>query len=174
MVRVLLVVSFLVLVACDENAKSNERDNTVKSQDLTKINAKAIESLNYTDYALSEDAETIINQWEKYQELSIQINYLKKGDLSFFNSDKELLVDFIKELKDNIPESLQTRPISSRVTLVETFLLKLNDDLTLSNIKVEDKLESIKAVLESFSNLNFQINKNWSEIFLIVLNQSDM
>jgi hypothetical protein len=47
----------------------------------------------------------------------------------------------------------------SRVTLVETMILKLNDDLTLTNIEADDKLNSVLEVLIAFSNLNLQIDK---------------
>ncbi|MDC0007246.1 hypothetical protein OAE07_04690, partial [Winogradskyella sp.] len=79
--------------------------------------------------------------------------------LSFFNGDKKLLTDFIADFSKNIPERLQTNPITSRVVIVETKLLKLNENLTLSNIKTTTKLTSIVEVLVAFSNLTLQINK---------------
>ncbi|WP_296311787.1 hypothetical protein [Winogradskyella sp. UBA3174] len=152
-----IACSFLI-ISCD-NSKTDQT-SAVKNESQTelKISAKAIEGFKYDDYALSNEGQDLVNGWEKYQELSIQINYLKKADLSFFNSDKKLLTDFISDLNENVPERLQTNSITSRVLIVETKLLKLNENLTISNITTETKLSSIKEVLVAFSNLIFQIN----------------
>ncbi|WP_296386623.1 hypothetical protein, partial [Winogradskyella sp.] len=121
--------------------------------------AKAIENFDYTDYVLSENAEKVVANWEKYQEFAIQISYLKKADLSFFNGDKILLKTFIKEFKVGIPDTLQTNPIVSRQVIIETKLLKLNENLTIDNIDGKTKLLGVKDVLIAFSDLNYQINK---------------
>ncbi len=123
------------------------------------ITSKAIENFDYTDYALSAEADKAIADWEEYQELAIQINYLKKADLSFFNGEKKLLKTFIGEFRANIPDQLRSNPIVSRTVIIETTLLKLNENLTITNIEEQVKLLGIKEVLESFSNLNYQINK---------------
>jgi len=84
---------------------------------------------------------------------------LKKADLSFFDSEVQLLIDFIEKFKSTIPEDLQTNPIVSRVAIIETALLRLNANLTLDNIDSEEKTQSLKATFVAMANLNFQINK---------------
>jgi hypothetical protein len=148
-----------MVVACAEGVDTKSETQSNKTKDLNSITQKAIENFNYTDYALSAEAETAVSQWEKYQELAIQINYLKQGDLSFFNSERELIMDFTKAFFDELPKDLNTNPISSRVTVVITALLKLNDDLRLDNISLQNRLDSLKQLLVAFANLNFQINK---------------
>lgn len=158
-VLVFLNVFFVMLISCGDNQASTETSNSDNENNKTKITAKAIENFDYSDYALSSNAEGIVENWEKYQELAIQVDYLKKADLSFFNGDKELLKKFITDLKAKIPDTLQTNPIISRTVIIETSLLRLNENLTLDNIDAELKLESVKEVIVSFSNLNYQINK---------------
>lgn len=151
----------MVLFGC---GKSNSNDTASNSDENTtekefKITEKTVEDIEYTDYVLSIEAEEAVEAWEKYKELGIQISYLKKADLSFFNSESNLLIEFVDDFKSNVPENLQTNPILSRVAIVETTLLKLNADLTLDNITSTEQLESLEAVLTAYSNLNFQINK---------------
>lgn len=148
-----------ILISCGDQAKTSKSSSTEVADQKNPITAKTIENLNYSDYALSSNAERIVEEWEKYQELSIQVSYLKKADLSFFNGEQKLLKDFIKEFKAKIPDTLQTNPIISRTTVIETSLLRLNENLILDNIDDNLKLESIEGVLEAFSNLNYQINK---------------
>ena len=156
---VVLNILCLVLMSCgDDKSTIIDTDIETKDQKIV-ITAKAIENFDYTDYALSADADKVIVDWEKYQELAIQINYLKKADLSFFNSEKGVLKTFIGEFRATIPEQIRSNPIVSRTVIIETTLLKLNENLTIDNIDEQDKLLSVKELLESFSNLNYQINK---------------
>ena len=92
-----LSIFCFILIGCDDNKSNNEELETKTSNQKPIITVKAIENFDYKDYALSEESEEALENWEKYQELSIQINYLKKADLSFVNGDKELLEKFIVE-----------------------------------------------------------------------------
>jgi len=155
----LLILS--VLFGCGKSKSndtaSNSDENATEKE--FKITEKTVEDIEYADYVLSIEAEEVVEAWEKYNELGIQISYLKKADLSFFNGDSNLLIEFVDDFKSTVPENLQTNPILSRVAIVETTLLKLNADLTLDNITSTEQLESLEAVLTAYSNLNFQINK---------------
>jgi hypothetical protein len=146
-------------MSCGDDKSISEISVTETTNQKNSITAKAIENFKYLDYALSTNAEKEIANWEKYKELAIQINYLKKADLSFFHGDKDLLKTFIVKFKATIPEELQTSPVVSRSVIIETMLLKLNENLNIDNIDLRLKLSGIKDVLESFSNLNYQINK---------------
>ncbi len=148
-----------ILISCGDDKTATEVVEAENNGQKLSITSKAIENFDYTDYALSADSEKALANWEKYQELAIQISYLKKADLSFFNGDKELLRKFINEFKATTPETLRTNPIVSRTVILETTFLKLNENLTLDNIGGRVKLLTIKEVLVAFSNLNFQINK---------------
>ena len=157
--RFVLNIVFVILISCTGDKSTATVLETESADQEVKITAKAIESFDYTDYALSTNAELVVANWEKYQELGIQISYLKKADLSFFNGDKEVLKKFIDEFTSTIPSELNTNPIVSRTVIIETALLKLNESLTLDNIGGRIKLANIKEVLEAFSNMNYQVNK---------------
>jgi hypothetical protein len=155
---VLNILCFILISCGDEKSTTDVTETEITAQKVT-ITSKAIEDFDYTDYALSTESEETLATWEKYKELAIQISYLKKADLSFFNGDKDLLKKFIEEFKLSTPTQLLTNPIISRTVIVETTLLKLNENLTIDNIDGRVKLLTIKEVLVAFSNLNFQINK---------------
>jgi hypothetical protein len=155
-----LNIVLLFFVACGDSTDTDTKpESSETKQKDEKITQKTIDNFEYTDYVLSEEAEKAVANWEKYQELAIQVSYLKKRDLSFFNSEVKLLQEFVEEFKSTVPEDLQTNPIVSRVAIVETALFRLNANLTLDNIEPEEKVQSLKAVFVSLSNLNFQINK---------------
>ena len=149
----------MVMMSCGGNAPNEELITKANEQSNQKITAKVINDFDYTDFALSAEAEKELSGWEKYKELAIQISYLKKADLSFFNGDRELLNEFLIEFKEGLPKEFNTNPIQSRLTILETKILKLHDNLTLDNIDLNLQLESIKEVLQAFSNLNYRIDK---------------
>ncbi|WP_299363546.1 hypothetical protein [Winogradskyella sp.] len=154
-----LNIFFILLMGCGgDKEASGTTDKETTSQKIA-ITEKTISGFEFTDYALSANGEKVVANWDKYQELAIQVSYLRKADLSFFNGDKALLKGFIDTLKLRIPDTLQTNPVVSRTTIVETTLLRLNENLTLDNISDSLKLQSVKEVLVAFSNLNYQINK---------------
>ena len=157
--RVILTMFSIIVISCGDGQGTTETiEKTTKNQKNI-ITVKAIENFEYIDYALSSKAEEATAKWEKYQEMANQIRYLKKADLSFFNGEKKLLKTTIDEFTATVPEQLRTNPILSRIVIVETTLLKLNENLRLDNIDEHLKLMSVKDVLVAFANLNYQINK---------------
>ena len=154
-----LSIFCLMLISCGDEKDSTPLLETTNKNKKPAITSKAIEDFDYTDYALSPESEEALANWEKYQELAIQIGYLKKADLSFFNGDIEELKKFIDQFKTETPKQLLTNSIISRTAILETMLLKLNENLTLENIDDKLKLLSVRELLVAFSNLNYQINK---------------
>ena len=162
---ILLLCCVMVLSCGDDKSSESQTESIENTNQNAKITAKTIENIDYKDYALSPESEKMIVTWEKYQELAMQINYLKKADFSFFNGDKELLKKFIDEFKSQIPEEVKTNPTMSRIAIIETSLLKLNENLTIDNIERKDKITGIKDVFVAFSNLNYQINRKLERDF---------
>ncbi len=158
-----------LITACE---KKNENLNTEvsKTKDTeSPITSKKIATFKYTDYALSSEADVVIKNWAKYVELNTVINNLKQADLSFFKEDTAYINTFLTDFNTSIPKVLDTKSITSRLIVLETTMLKLHDDLTLSNIKPESQLASIKNLLEAFSNFNYRINtKIESDFFNLI------
>lgn len=155
----ILYIFCFMLMSCGEDKPSTEVSETENTIQKPTITTKAIENFDYTDYALSAESENALADWEKYQELAIQISYLKKADLSFFNGEKAILKKFMDEFKAGTPKQFLTNPIISRTVILETSILRLNENLRLSNVDESTRLLNIKDVLIAFSNLNYQINK---------------
>lgn len=162
---IVLSILSIILLSCGNDTTTVVKDTAENQNIKPTITAQTIKNLKYLDYALSTEAKKAVSNWEKYQELAIQINYLKKADLSFFNGDETLLKTFIKTFKTTVPKVLQTNAVESRTMVLETKILKLHDDLTLNNITTSVQLMSIKDVFIAFSNFNFQVNKKLESDF---------
>lgn len=146
---------------CNNETRQKSEDKAETSNDLITITQNDIESFRFDDYALSNDSKIALENWQKYQELSEQIDYIHKADFSFFMGEKKVLKAFINDFKTEMPESIKTAPIESRIVVLETKLLKFNNILKLDNVDKATRLNTVKEVLIAMSNLNLQINKKF-------------
>lgn len=156
-----LMALIIVVFGCNNTPNQKLDDIVEVSADENNITPKDIESFRFDDYTLSNDSKKALENWQKYQELKEQIEYINKVDFSFFNGEKKVLKAFINDFKTEMPESIKTAPIESRITALETKLLKLNSTLKLDNVDKNTQLSAIKELLIAMSNLNLQINKKF-------------
>lgn len=157
-----LMIALLVGISYSACKKElTEPDVTVEESQKPDYNLAAsdLESLAYTDYALSNEAELAVKDWVKFHELSTQIEALKKADLSFFIEDKTILQSYLTDLKNEIPEKLNENSIIVRLIALETSIYKLEGIAIVPDVSKAVLLQNIKDVLVSHVNLIFQINK---------------
>lgn len=156
--KIFSVVSLLtLLMSCN-----NSSQNTTKKTDETNneiIAKEDISKLNYKDFALDSKVKDLTEPWQAYARLSNVVNDVKKGDLSFFSDNHKEISSLVKDLKETIPETLETDSVLARITVIETMLYKLEDTSNLLNTSKDTLSKSIKSFLVSYSNLNFQLNK---------------
>jgi len=153
------LVCLLICAGC-KNASDQKVEETKEiTENIRDITPKDIESLRFDDYTLSGDSKKALENWQKYQELSTQVDYINKADFSFFSGDTKVLKAFINDFKTEMPEAIKTAPILSRVTALETKLLKLNSILRLDNMDKATRLSAIKEFLVAMSYFNLQVNK---------------
>ncbi|TPV34783.1 hypothetical protein FJ651_04420 [Paucihalobacter ruber] len=151
-----IIVISLIVFTCEKKTDNTESQAPKNVADLT---SSDIKNLKYTDYILGNDGSKLFINWKKFQELNIQMGYLKQGDLSFFKNEKAEVKALFDSLKTTVPDTINTKPIVSRFAVLETKSLKLQDNLNMDNIEKATKLTSVKEVLVAFGNLNLQINK---------------
>lgn len=152
----------MTFIGCEDETQQQEvaQAEEVKLED-ERITRKEIENLRYDDYGLSPDSQNATQDWQKYNEMIIQTDNLKKNDLTFFTNESTLVRTFLTDLRTEMPQALKSNEISARLTVVQTAMLKLNSLLNLDNIEKEDKLRAIKDYLVAVSNLNLLINNKF-------------
>lgn len=151
------IILISIVFSCQKN-NNNDETNQLKAKS-DEISAKDINNLKYTDYILDVEAKKLLIDWQQFQELNIQMDYLKQGDLNFFKNEQKDVKTLFDSLKVKIPEPINVKPIVSRLTVLETKSLKLQTNLNLANMEKATKLSSIKEVLVAHANLILQINK---------------
>jgi len=149
------------LWACNSDSKVEVTADQIVKQPEATISQTDIEALNFDDFVLDPKAQQLTADWLGFQEIASSIEYLKTGDLSFFKSDIEDLKTAIDKFKLNVTKPFFTDAIMSRIVVVETRFLKLQNDLTLDNISKEEQLNSIREVFIAWSNFIYVINKKF-------------
>lgn len=161
MTRYLLIVFvFILIFGCKKNQQVKTESNIARI-DSTSIKIDDINKLNYVDFVLDSKSKNKISEWIMYDDLNEKIEELKKADLSYFKSDKEVVETLIEEFTTTIPENINTDDVNARALIVQNMYLKLNGTINLSTSEKEEIVIAIKDLLESFSNLNYQINKKF-------------
>ncbi|WP_299393274.1 hypothetical protein [uncultured Gelidibacter sp.] len=158
----LMLLCVLIFVSCKSDPQPVENTSDTQEKAYT-IKAEDIENLKYTDYVLSPDSSQAILDWQLYQDLQNNIELLKGGNLSFFRVEKGIMEEFISEMKMQQPPVVVTPAIRSRMTVLETNILKLQNLSNLDNIKKQDFLEAIRELLIADANLKLQMNKKFEK-----------
>jgi hypothetical protein len=150
-------ISF-ALISCGQQNKS-DNNTSIEEPTLTKISEKDISKFKFLEYSLDIKTEKEIENWTSFKELEDLVTKVKKGDLSYFKDNNEVLSKFVKELKEKIPDTLNTPSVNARITALETKIYKLESLYNLSTTSKDELSLTIKEFLESVSYLNLQMNK---------------
>lgn len=156
-----LFVGLFLMFGCNSKSEDTADQVSDKDKDSERITPKDIASLKFTDYVLSPDSKEAVINWQRYQELMTQMEFLRQADFSFFGGKNELLVNFLKDLQKELPENVKTPAISDRLIVLETKILKFHSTLMLSNASKKQVLKDLKELLVATSNLHLQINKKF-------------
>ena len=153
LLKKLIKISIILvsIISCKEVVTEEIKDNS---------NSKLI---NYSEINL-ESAYKIklysnINEWINYVELNEYVNQLNLNDYSTLTDNKKYLIRFFNGIKNTIPADINKPEIKSRLTVIETDFLRFESMLSNYESNKETKIKMVKKINNSFSNLNFQIDK---------------
>lgn len=146
-----LIFSCFFIVCCNQDIKE-------KTQSLSKEKEINFTKLEFSEIYQSSNNVSLL-EWNGYTELSEYINQFNSSDFSLIIDNKKYMEKFFAELKNSIPESINKPEIYSRLTVIETDFLKFESMISNFPLKNEEKLTMVKKINNSFSNLNFQIDK---------------
>ena len=120
-------------------------------------------TINYSEINLESVYEiklySNIDEWINYVELNEFVNQLNLKDYSSLIDNKKYLIRFFNDIKNKIPKDISKPEIKSRLTVIETDFLRFESMLSNYESNEEAKIKMVKKINNSFSNLNFQIDK---------------
>ena len=143
---------FISFTSCDEITTGNVQKDNPNSTTInySEINFESIYEVKYY---------SSIEQWINYFELNEFIEQLNSNDYSSLIDNKKFLLRFFRGIKFSIPDKINKPEIKSRLTVIETDFMRFESMLSNYEIEKEIKIKMVKKINNSFSNLNFQIDK---------------
>ena len=143
---------FISFTSCDEITTVNVQKDNPNSTTInySEINFESIYKVKYY---------SSIEQWINYFELNEFIKQLNSNDYSSLIDNKKFLLRFFRGIKFSIPDEINKPEIKSRLTVIETDFMRFESMLSNYEIEKEIKIKMVKKINNSFSNLNFQIDK---------------
>tara|TARA_Y100000814_G_C12197147_1_gene356697 strand:+ start:137 stop:586 length:450 start_codon:yes stop_codon:yes gene_type:complete len=139
-------------MSCNEITTNEVQKDDTNSTTInySEINFKSIHEVKYY---------SSIEQWINYFELNEFIEQLNSNDFSSLIDNKKFLLRFFKGIKFSIPDEINKSEIKSRLTVIETDFMRFESMLSNYEVDNEIKIKMVKKINNSFSNLNFQIDK---------------
>tara|TARA_B100001079_G_scaffold265468_1_gene271264 strand:- start:518 stop:1006 length:489 start_codon:yes stop_codon:yes gene_type:complete len=149
----LIKISIIIIsiISCNEVAVEEIKDNSSsKIVNYSEINLESVYKIKlYSN----------IDEWINYVELSEYVNQLNLNDYSSLIDNKKYLIRFFNGIKNTIPTDINKPEIKSRLTVIETDFLRFESMLSNYESNENAKIKMVKKINNSFSNLNFQIDK---------------
>lgn len=153
-------LTFIFILTIFFSCKKTQDQSLVVNESIDELlTEKDLLNLDFIEFALDTKTEDKIENWEAYYELQDVIIAVKKADLDFFKDNEEGIKTLFTSLEENIPDSVNSPPTLARILALKTKLLKLESLSNLTTTSKQELSDTIKEFLESFSNLNFQMNK---------------
>ena len=147
----LFVLIIIFVVNCNDNVNIvQKQEANSKPLSYSEINFDSIYQIKY---------DSSIEEWINYFELNEFIKQLNTDDFSSLIDNKKFLLRFFKGIKFSIPDEINKPEIKSRLTVIETDFMRFESMLSNYEIDKEIKIKMVKKINNSFSNLNFQIDK---------------
>ena len=102
---------------------------------------------------------SLIDEWVSYIELKEFIMEFNSNDFSSVIENKNYLTKFFNKLKNTIPILIDKTEVKARLTVIETDFMKFESYISNYLVNEDIKIKMVKKINNSFSNLNFQIDK---------------
>ena len=144
-------IILISIISCKEVVVEEIKNNLIsKTINYSEINLESIYKIKlYSN----------IDEWINYMELNEYVNQLNLNDYSTLIDNKKYLIRFFNGIKNTIPTEINKPEIKSRLTVIETDFLRFESMLSNYESNEEEKIKMVKKINNSFSNLNFQIDK---------------
>tara|TARA_B100000524_G_scaffold269619_2_gene148319 strand:- start:1317 stop:1811 length:495 start_codon:yes stop_codon:yes gene_type:complete len=146
-----LILFLFLTLACNQSKENDSGDIFLKKNiNYNKLNFDKIYKIKYNQF---------LEEWINYNELETYIDEINSNNFSSLTDNRKYLIRFFSGIKNTIPEIIDKREIKSRLTVIETDFLKFESLISKYKIEKDEKVSFVKKINNSFSNLNFQIDK---------------
>lgn len=155
------IAGALMLVLCTpwysscDNSETNTVEEVVPVQELTRTYGETTTELP----RLMNGAEGVVTNWPVFDELSNALESIKGATASEIKAKTERLILFTDSLAKTIPDTLDSKPIRSRLLIVDTRVQLLDQEVRKSRPDTAIIESCVRELNMAGSNFINQINE---------------
>ena len=150
-----LITLFLLVVSCGN--PSEEIETTQENIETTVLFGEK----NFTFPNLSENAKDYAMQWGAFEDFEIEAKSINGSTIDGLRAKSTRLINRLDSITKKIPDTLNTKPIISRVMVAKTRARLLQQEVQKTNIDSARLQLQIKEMNRAAKNLIVQINEKF-------------
>lgn len=149
------IFACMLLTGCKK--KESDNDQTGLENDTTSVSYKI--PFPKENIVLSSKAQEATSNWLAYITTSTEIENFKQYSVKDVISNAKPISEIMLNLKETIPDSLQTNAVRSRVNVLVTKALILKQLTEKAEPRPGEIAETAQEIPKEFNNLNIQLNE---------------
>lgn len=157
-IRYIFSISVLVFFAI---SCGNNSEETIVQTELKPENASRYGDKEFVFPTLSNKAADQITQWGIYEDFQTEIKSINGKTIEELQSKMERITSHVDSLSKNVPDTLFTQSLQSRIIVIKTQTSLLNQELAKDRIDSVRLQNYIKEVNISVKNFIIQINEKF-------------
>jgi hypothetical protein len=150
-----LIFIFLSITSCGN--PSEEIGNTQENIETTILFGEK----SFVFPILAENAKDYAMQWGAFEDFEIEAKSINGSTIDGLRTKTTRLIISLDSITKKVPDTLNTKPITSRVMVAKTRAILLNQEVQKTNIDSARVQLQIKEMNKAASNLIIQINEKF-------------
>ena len=160
--RLIMKLFFLYLITISISlascGNSSEELETIQENIETTI---IFGEKNFVFPNLSENAKNYGMQWGAFEDFEIEAKSLNGSTIDGLRTKSTRLINSLDSITKKVPDTLNTKPITSRVMVAKTRAMLLSEEVQKTNIDTTRLQLQIKEMNNAAKNLIIQINEKF-------------
>ena len=151
----LLILGFIV-ISC-----GNSSEETAVQNDIKKDSTVRYGDTSFSFPKLTNKAADQVTQWGVFEDFESEIKSINGKTIEELQSKMERILTQVDSLSNNIPDTIYTQSLFSRIIVIKTRTSLLNQELNKSRIDSLRLQKYINEVNVSMKNFIIQINEKF-------------
>ena len=159
MKRAIFGILLMILASCvQDSEKEKPKIKPRETQAFTE------EFANQTSILpLEPSAKEYATKWAAYIVLNNEVKQLQNISVNYLIDNSSALAQLMETLQTTLPDSLESKPVKSRLRVLTTKAKILDQKAHLQNVKPEEVKKLGLEIPTDFNNLNIQLNELFIE-----------
>ena len=153
------ILLLLMLISCGDTSEEN-----LGVQETSKDSTATYGFSNFIFPKLSKNAEELVAEWPIFEDFQLEASSINGRTIQELRVQTPRLLAHTDSLSKKIPDSLNTRPIASRLIIVKTRAQLLHQVVNrgrVDSIKLQDALNEMNLSVRDFiTQLNGKLQKD--------------